>query len=215
MKLRSVRNISSFALGAVLLCVSGTPDLAAAPQGATKKVPTTITSERMDYNAGDQTVLFLGDVHVKRPDFELWSKKMTVYLEKSGKGSEHSSQTASMGGMEAGDIDHIVAEENVRLKSESNTGTCDKATYYAKEDKFVMEGNPVLRDSKQSVISGKTVVHYLSSNRSQVIGGPGRGVSATFYSEDRTEEGGSPLPGPVLPGSGKNGNKKNGAGSDR
>ena len=169
--------------------------VAAAPtgQGAPKKIPTTITSGRMDYDANGQTVVFLGDVHVKRPDFELWSEKMTVYLDKSNKQSSSEGQTA---GMEAGNIDHIVAEKNVRLKSENNSGTCDKATYYAKEDKFVMEGNPILRDNKQSTVKGSTIIHYLSTNRSQVMRG-----TATFYSEDRTE-GGNSAPAPKMPGTG-------------
>ena len=200
-------------LAVLVLMLSGPTSAAEQRQGraATQKVPTTITSSRMDYNANNQTVIFLGNVYVKRPDFELWSEKMTVYLDKSEKSKEGSPQAAE--GMEAGDIDRIVAEKNVRLKSENNSGTCDKATYYAKEDKFVMEGRPVLRDTKQSTVSGRTIVHYLSTNRSQVHGGTsGGGATATFYSEDRTE-GGGVAPGPVLPGVG--GSKKNTNGSGK
>jgi len=183
---------------ALLLCslILSSQAVAAAPagQGAPKKqIPTMITSNRMDYDANGQTVVFLGDVYVKRPDFELWSEKMTVYLDKSDKQSSSEGQAA---GMEAGNIDHIVAEKNVRLKSENNSGTCDKGTYYAKEDKFVMEGNPILRDDKQSTVKGSTIIHYLSTNRSQVMRG-----TATFYSEDRTE-GGTSAPAPKMPGAG-------------
>lgn len=150
----------------------------AAEKAAQKKVPTTITSGSMEYDANGQTVVFLGKVYVKRVDFELWADKMTVYLDKSGKGVA----SGDAGGMEAGDIDRIVAEKNVRMKSEDKEGTCKKATYYAKQDKFVMEGSPVLRDSKQSTISGGSIVHYLSTNRSQVVDG-----TATFYAPDKTE----------------------------
>lgn len=195
---RSARKTWRHAVAALLLIMCGQA-LAADPRGIPKKVPTTITSDRMDYDANAQTVIFLGNVHVKRPDFELWSEKMTVYLDKSGKNNE---SLQGAGGMEAGDINRIVAEKNVRLASENNTGTSDKATYYAKEDKFVMEGHPVLRDNKQNTVSGTSIVHYLSTNRSQVIGGG----AATFYSEDHTEGKGSSARGPVLPGTGpKNG----------
>jgi lipopolysaccharide export system protein LptA len=197
--------LPSLAVAALLLLTVCQGQTAAAEQsGIPRKVPTTITSNSMDYDANAQTLLFLGNVHVKRPDFELWSEKMTVYLDKSGK-SNGSAAQSSTAGMEAGNIERIVAEENVRLKSESNTGTSKKATYYAKEDKFVMEGNPVLKDNKQNTVTGTRIVHFLSSNRSQVIGGG----MATFYSEDRTEEGGSPAPAPVLPKTGvKNGKRK-------
>lgn len=155
----------------------------AAEAGAPKKVPTTINSGRMDYDANAQTVLFSGNVHVKRPDFELWSDKMTVYLDKSG-GDSAASEDLSSTGMEAGDIDRIVAEGNVRMKSENRKGTCKKATYYTKTDRFVMEGSPVLMDDKQSTISGGTIVHYFGTNRSEVL----RGAGVTFYAPDKTEE---------------------------
>jgi len=166
----------------LLLMFCGFQATAAEQQGSHRNVPTTITSDRMDYDANAQTVVFLGNVHVKRPDFELWSEKMTIYLDRSGRSSDDAAQS-SAAGMEAGNIERIVAERNVRLKSENNTGTSDKARYYAREDKLIMEGRPVLKDNKQNSIIGTTIIHYLSSNRSQVLGGG----TATFYSEDRTQ----------------------------
>lgn len=171
----------------VLLFISllGHSALAAEKKG-TKKIPTTIQSHRMEYDANAQTVLFSGNVHVKRTDFELWAEKMTVYLEKSGQKSA-SEEEGTQGGMEAGDINRITAENNVRLKSQGREGSCQKATYYAREDKFVMEGSPRLWDSKQSTITGGTIVHYLSANRSEVLNSAG----VTFYAPDKTD---SPAP---------------------
>lgn len=164
-------------------------DAAFAAQAAPKNVPTTIQSGRMEYDSNAQTVLFIGSVYVKRPDFELWADKMTVYLEKTGSGA---SDNPAAQGMEAGDIDRIVAEKNVRLKSEDREGTCNKATYYAKDDKFVMEGSPRLWDSKQSTITGGTVVHHLSTNKSEVLNNAG----ITFYAPDKTD---SPTPPTLTP----------------
>ena len=135
----------------------------------------------MEYNAEAQVVVFKGNVHVKRPDFDLWAAKMTIYLDKSAK--TPSSDDNAAGGMQAGEIDRIVAETKVRMKSEDKEGTCDKATYYAKQDKFVMEGSPVLKDKGKNTISGRTVVHYLGTNRSEVQGG----VEATFFTPDSSD----------------------------
>ncbi|MDL2207304.1 LptA/OstA family protein [Desulfovibrio sp. OttesenSCG-928-F20] len=176
-----------------LLCSA--PLQAALAAQAGKKVPTAITSAHMEYDANAQIVRFSGNVHVKRPDFELWSDTMNVYLDASsgsGQGGE------GLGaGMEAGDIDRIVAQGEVRMKSEDKQGNCDKATYYAKEDRFVMEGSPQLKDSKQSTITGGSIVHYFSSNRSEVLNNAG----VVFYAPDKTE-------------SAKNGAKKNGPALD-
>lgn len=171
----------------VFLCSCG-PALAA-QAAAEKKVPTTIQSGRMDYDANAQIVIFTGAVYVKRPDFELWADKMTVYLEKSNKSD---AQEGASQGMEAGDIDRIVAEKNVRLKSEGRDGSCNKATYYAKADKFVMEGSPKLWDSKQSTITGGTIVHHLGTNKSEVLNSAG----ITFYAPDNTD---SPSPPTLAP----------------
>jgi lipopolysaccharide export system protein LptA len=145
----------------------------------------------MDYDAGAQIVSFSDKVYVKRPDFELWAAKMTVYLDKSGQ----KPVDADAQGMEAGEIDRIVAEGNVRMKSDGRQGTCERATYYARQDKFVMEGAPRLQDGKQSVITGSTIVHYFSNNHSEVLNNAG----VIFYTPEKTDNAG---PRNMLPSSG-------------
>ncbi|MDR1490048.1 MAG: LptA/OstA family protein [Desulfovibrio sp.] len=163
-----------FVLAIVL--ISACPGFAA---NTGNRIATLITSSRMDYDATAQTVLFSGNVHVTRPDFELWSDKMTVYLEKSSK----TQAVPESGGMEAGDIDRIVAEGSVRMHSDKKRGTCDKATYYSKNEHFVMEGSPELRDERQSVITGGTIVHNFATNHSEVL----NASKVVFYTPDKKE----------------------------
>ncbi|MDR1946822.1 MAG: LptA/OstA family protein [Desulfovibrio sp.] len=189
------KNILPVFLCLTFLTVSAHP-LFAAESPARGKVPTGINSGRMDYDAEAQIVSFTGDVHVQRPDFELWAEKMTVYLDKS---DAKPAGAADAEGMEAGEIDRIVAEGNVRMKSDDRQGTCNRATYYAKQDKFVMEGAPRLRDGKQSVITGGTIVHYFSANHSEVLNNAG----VVFYTPEKTENSGSKSPIPTAGGQGK------------
>ncbi len=181
-----------FALYTAFLPVSVTA--AATQQAEAKKVPTAIKADRMEYNADGQVVVFNGNVYVKRPDFELWSVKLTVYLDKSGKKSDET-EAAGAAGMQAGDIDRIVAEKDVRMKSNEKEGTCQKATYYVKTDKFVMEGSPLLKDKDKNNIGGTVITHYLKANRSDV-----QKPIATFYTQDKTENS-------LEPGSKPKGNK--------
>ncbi len=148
-------------------------------------VPTNISAAKMEYNADKQTVVFSDSVHVKRPDFELWSDKLTVHLDRSQKGGA-APASDDVEGMKAGRIDKIVALGHVRMKSEDKEGTCGKATYYAAKDLFVMEDNPVLRQ-KDNVIRGITISHYMKSGRSEVAR-----PNATFSAPDHTN-GGNPL----------------------
>ncbi len=167
-----------------LLCLAGTAHAA-----ETKTIPTNINAAHMEYDADKQTVVFSGSVHVTRPDFELWSDKLTVYLDKSGAAtSSASSNSTGMAGMQAGRIDHIVALGNVRMKNQDKEGTCGKATYYTAKDLFVMEDNPVLRQ-KDNVIRGATISHFMKTGRSEVSR-----PNATFSAPDRTGSGSdSPL----------------------
>ncbi len=154
-----------------------------AAQGAQAKdgkVPTSIRADGMEYNAGAQTVIFKGKVHVSRTDLELWADAITVYMKKSAEKAQHAS---AAGDMAAGDIDRIVATGDVRMKSDNKTGQCQKATYYAKTGKFVMEGSPVLREGENS-IRGATIVHYMTENRTEVQ----QGVQAEFLAPDRTDK---------------------------
>ncbi len=162
------------AIMVVVPCTAG----AAAPSKAAGKVPTSIKADIMEYNADGQTVVFKGQVYVKRTDFELWANTMTVYLDKTAK-KQDSSVTE---GMSAGEIDRIVASGNVRMKSGNKHGECQKATYFAKTGKFVMEGSPRLRES-ENTIRGHTIVHYMHENRSEVQGA----AEAQFLAPDRTE----------------------------
>jgi lipopolysaccharide export system protein LptA len=180
----------SFALIAVFVFACATALAAQRSSGSGGKVPTSIKAASMEYNAQSQVVLFSGNVYVKRPDFELWASRMTIYLDKSARKNTESDPGAAEQDMRAGEIDRIVADKNVRMKSADKEGTCDKATYFAKEDKIVMEGGPVvLRDKDKSTIKGNIVTHYLSSNRSEVKGQGG--VEAVFFTPDKVEKGGN------------------------
>lgn len=159
---------------------------AAAPVPA-KTVPTKITASQMEYSADMQTVTFTGNVYVKRPDFELWSGSMVVYLDKNGE-NRKPEDAGSVESMKAGTINRIVAKSNVRMKSGDKEGTSQIATYYAKEDKFVMEGSPLLRE-KGNTIRGEVITHYIKANKSQVQ----HSVEVNFLAPDNT------LPG-IKPG---------------
>jgi lipopolysaccharide export system protein LptA len=154
---------------------------------ASRVVPTGIRADRMEYNANGQLVVFNGNVYVKRPDFELRAAKVTIYLERTSiKNDSSPSKTAQS--MQPGDIKSIVAEKSVRITSNDKEGSCQKATYYVKTDKFVMEGNPLLKDKDRSSIAGTVIVHFFKANRSEV-----QNPQATFFTQEAVDN--SLMPG--------------------
>ena len=186
------------ALCVALLLTFSVPAVAADAKSGTevrRDVPTAVKSDRMQYDAKGQVVIFEGDVYVQRPDFEMWAEKITLHLRKkaarpgkagAGQGadasaSSSSSGSAGPGGMDAGEIDRMVAERNVRMKRENRTGECEKATYTVDNAVMVMEGNPVLHEGDNS-IKGEVITFYTRENRSEVRGSGAKRVQAVFTS---------------------------------
>ena len=153
------------------------------PPKPAKNVETRITADKMTYLADQQRVVFESNVHVQRPDFELWSAKLTVHMKPAGQdnGREKGSLPS---GMAAGDVDKIVAEQNVRMKSENRIGTCNRATYTVDDGVLVMDGNPRLTDG-ENTISGEVIRYFTEENRSEVQGGSKKRVEAVFSSPDK------------------------------
>lgn len=142
---------------------------------AQDKVPVKIVSDKMDYDQQSNTVVFTGNVHVDRSDFELWSDKLTVFMQAS---SGEAAQP-STGPDASRDIEKLLAEGNVRIKRDKQSGTSGKATYWAKKGVIVMEGNPVLKDGDSS-ITGEVITYHMQENRGVVQGGEKQRVQAVF-----------------------------------
>ena len=169
--------------GLALLVLCGALAQAAAPE----KVDTRITSDSVSYAADKQQVLFTGNVHVKRPDFELWSDTLTVEL-KAAKTKPAQENSDLPQGLAAGDIHRIIAEGRVRIQREGRTGTSSKAIFTVDDGVFVMTGNPKLTD-KENSISGNTIRYFTKENRSEVMGGgTGKQVEAVFSTSGKAKE---------------------------
>lgn len=176
-----MKRIASLIFAALVLT-----GLSAAPALAKDdKVPTKITSDRMVYEAGGSQVTFLGNVHVTRPDMQIWSEKMVVYLKKTAKTDTAKKDAAKkdtavpLGG-DPGEVDKIVALKKVRMLREGKEGFCGKATFLVQEDLLVMEEFPRLVDGKNT-IQGKVIRLYLKEDRSEVEGAGNTQVEAIFF----------------------------------
>ena len=150
-----------------------------------KNVETRITADRMSYLAEKHCVIFESNVHVLRPDFQLWSGKLTVFLKPAKEDPNKKGKLPS--GMAAGELDRIVAEQNVRVQSDNRTGNCGRITYTADDGVLSMDRNPSLSDG-ENTISGEIIRYYTQENRSEVLGSAKRRVEAVFSSPN------SPVP---------------------
>ena len=165
-------------IAALLLLAAGPLAVksAAAQSAATQPggmAPTKITSEKMTYSPSGSAVTFEGDVHVNRPDFDLWAGRITVFFTPGG-------ATGNQGALDSGKIDKITASGSVRLEREGRVGLCRSATYLIREGLLKMEGDPTLKDGP-NIIKGEVIKLYLKDNRSEVLGGKDKRVEALFF----------------------------------
>ncbi len=175
------------ALAAGLVCGPVAVGLAA-PAGGTgvprpaRDVPTKITADHMEYDANKLQVVFRDKVHVDRPDMQIWSEVLTVHFKPAEqKNTQEAGSTPP--GLAAGDVDRLVAEKSVRMKSENRVGTCDRATYTPDTGVLVMQGNPRLEDGKNT-ITGNEIRYYANENRSEVTSAGKKRVEAVFASPE-------------------------------
>ena len=139
------------------------------------QMPVKILSDKMEYVQENNTVVFIGNVHVDREDFQIWSDKLTVFMESSGEQGQQ--QAMEPDGSQ--DIEKLLAEGSVRIERDQQVGTSERATYWTKRGVVVMEGNPVLQDGESS-ISGEVITYHLEDNRGVVESGQRQRVQAIF-----------------------------------
>ncbi len=167
----------------LLICAFSAVCAVAAPlPGADGNQPVDVTADNMVYSADKNTVVFQGKVEAVRGEFKMWSETLTLYLKSSG-GTE-TGKTGTVPATEKSDLDRIVAEKNVRFQNGTQTGSAQKATYFASQNLLVLEGNPVLHDGDNS-IKGNVIRYFVNENRSVVEGGPKQRVHAVFSSNDK------------------------------
>ncbi len=166
------------ALIGLAMLISAIQTHAASPSGLDTNVQTRIAANKLTYQAEKRLVVFEGNVHVNRPDFDLRSNRLTVYLKPAQ--ADKKSASAAVPGLEAGDVDRLVAQGSVIMTEPGGrSGTSDKATYTTGDGVLVMEGNPRLTDG-ENTITGETIRYYTQQNRSEVIGGSKKRVEAVF-----------------------------------
>lgn len=135
--------------------------------------PVKITSDRMVYDDAQGTVSFEGNVHATHSSLSLWASKVTAYFAKKGEG-----------GNPAENVDRILATGGVRMRYQDRvTGNCDQLLYTVKNGILRMQGNPILEDGPNR-IQGQEIRFYLKDNRSEVVGGKGKRVEATFITPE-------------------------------
>ena len=134
--------------------------------------PVTVDSDKMERFGKESLVIFTGSVVARQNNSVQYADRMEVYLDEKG---DRILRTVSTG--------------NVRIVTrDCRTGTARRAEYYDLEQRVVLTGNArVWQDD--NVVTGESIVIYISQDRSVVEGGSKERVKAIFYPRDDKKDG--------------------------
>jgi len=126
--------------------------------------PITVDSDKMERYGKESLVIFTGNVVARQNNSVQYADRMEVYLDEKG---DRILRTVSTG--------------NVRIITrDCRTGTARRAEYHDLEQRVVLSGSARVWQ-EDNVVSGETIVIYLSQDRSVVQGGKQERVKAIFY----------------------------------
>jgi len=108
--------------------------------------PIQIESDHLEVRENDGLAVFTGNVAVVQGPVLMRSGKMTVYYAKDG-----SSGSAATG---SADIDRLVVENKVYVKSETQVATADHGSFDMKSEILVLTGKEVVLSEGDNVIVG-------------------------------------------------------------
>jgi lipopolysaccharide transport protein LptA len=155
--------------------LSAEPEVTGSEEEAATQTTIRITADRLESDHEMKFVQFTGNVVATEDDVVIEADRMKIFYTP---GEDES--------VEAGRIDKIVSEGNVKIVFDNATKTAvaDKAVYLA--DKKVLElsgGDPRVWSGK-NVIRGKKITVFQAENRSLVEGDDGNQVEAMLFVEE-------------------------------
>lgn len=146
--------------------------------------PVTVDSDKMERFGRESLVVFTGNVVVRQENAVQYADRMEIYLDEKGNR-----------------ILRTVSTGNVRIITrDCRTGTARRAEYHDLEQRVVLSGSARVWQ-EDNVVSGESIVIYLSQDRSVVQGGTQERVKAIFHprndSRDQNKDGPATVKAPV------------------
>jgi lipopolysaccharide export system protein LptA len=127
--------------------------------------PIAITALKLTYADSERKVHYEGGVVAKGTDFTSSAKTADAYLVPRSQTSINQSVTGP------GQLDHMVAEGNVKVQQPNRRAEGEKLVYTVADDKFVLTGGPPsIFDAEQGKITGVSLTFFRRDDRVLVEG---------------------------------------------
>jgi lipopolysaccharide export system protein LptA len=131
--------------------------------------PIQIESDKLEVRQADNLAVFTGNVTVLQGLTMLKAGKMTVYYVKDPNAAKGTAANASaMTG--SANIDHLVIENKVYIKSNDQIATGDDATFDMKTQVMVLSGKEVVLSQGANVLKGCKLTVQMKTGLAQFSG---------------------------------------------
>jgi lipopolysaccharide transport protein LptA len=118
------------------------------PKDEEKEERVEISSDKMTYHPEQNLIFYEKRSSLKVKDIDLRAQSVSVYL-----------------GEEEGDMEKIIARENVVIVQNLGEGRGEEAIYDPDKESVVLLGNPVLIDKDRGITRGDKLTFYLADDR--------------------------------------------------
>ncbi len=136
-----------------------------------KVTPVLINSAHLTYADAQRKVLLDGGVTAKGADATLTARQMTVFLVARSQSAPSAATSGASGLASSGQIEKIVAENDVVVTQPTRRATGDRLVYTAADDKSVLTGGPPsIFDAERGRITGDSLTFYRHDDRVLVEG---------------------------------------------
>jgi lipopolysaccharide export system protein LptA len=127
--------------------------------------PISITAAKLTYADSERKAHYEGGVVAKGVDFAATAKTADAYLVARSQTKSHQSFSGP------GQLDHMVAQDNVVVQQPNRRADGQKLVYTAVDDKFVLTGGPPsIFDAEQGKITGVSLTFFRGDDRVLVEG---------------------------------------------
>ncbi len=131
--------------------------------------PIQIESDKLEVRQTDSAAIFSGNVTVTQGPTLLKAGKMTVYYVKDANAAKGAAAGASaMTG--SSNIDHLVVENKVYIKSNDQVATGDDATFDMKTQVMVLSGKEVVLSQGANILKGCKLTVQMKTGLAQFSG---------------------------------------------
>ncbi|SFP63639.1 lipopolysaccharide export system protein LptA [Mesorhizobium sp. NFR06] len=152
--------------------------------------PIQIESDKLEVRQADSMAVFSGNVTVNQGPTLLKAGKMTVYYVKDANAGKSAAAGASaMTG--AANIDHLLVENKVYIKSNDQIATGDTGKFDMKTQVLVLEGKEVVLSQGDNVLKGCKLTVQMKSGLGNVEGCPRVIMSFTPQKQGTQQQGAS------------------------